>query len=124
LTGILRFETVEAHSNVELPDGIFSNQLSKFVKILECLAMKDAGIFYVHLVYIFTAIWYILWLSGIFFPFWYVVARKNLATLRSGQRETGLTNRACQDVRKQADRAAVTFPANADFIALVAEVGG
>jgi hypothetical protein len=34
--------------------------------------MEDVGIFYDHLVY-FTAIWFILWL---FFPFWYVVARK------------------------------------------------
>jgi hypothetical protein len=38
-----------------------------------------------YLVY-FTATWYIMWpfgtfLFGIFFPFWYVVPRKNLATL-------------------------------------------
>jgi hypothetical protein len=58
------------------------------------------------------------------FPVLVCYSKKNLATLRSGQRETGQTNRACQDVGKQADRAAVTFPANADFVALVADVGG
>jgi hypothetical protein len=31
--------------------------------------------FYAHLVY-FVAIWNILWLSGTFFQFWYVVPRK------------------------------------------------
>jgi hypothetical protein len=65
-----------------MPDGIFSYQKSKFGGILECLVVKDAGKFYGHLVY-FTAIWYILWPSGIlyghlvyFFPFWYVEPRK------------------------------------------------
>jgi hypothetical protein len=33
------------------------------------------GLFYIHFVY-FVAIWYILWLFGIFFLFWYVVQRK------------------------------------------------
>jgi hypothetical protein len=42
-----------------LPDGIFSNQKSRFGKILEVLAIEDVGILYVHLVY-FKAIWYIL----------------------------------------------------------------
>jgi hypothetical protein len=45
--------------------------------------MEHVGIFYGHFVY-FTAIWYtlwpyvtyILWLFGIFFPFWYVSPRK------------------------------------------------
>jgi hypothetical protein len=32
-------------------------------------------LFYGHLVY-FVAIWYTLWLLGIFFPFWDVVRRK------------------------------------------------
>jgi hypothetical protein len=41
-----------------LPDGIFSNQKSKFESFLEDLAMEDVGIFYRHLVY-FTDIWYI-----------------------------------------------------------------
>jgi hypothetical protein len=42
--------------------------------------MEDVGIFYGHLVYFtyghlvnFMAIGYILWLFGIFFPFWSVV---------------------------------------------------
>jgi hypothetical protein len=38
-----------------LPDGIISNQKSKFGKILEGLAVEDVVIFYGHLVY-FTAI--------------------------------------------------------------------
>jgi hypothetical protein len=37
--------------------------------------MEDVGIVYVLWVY-FTDIWYILWLFGIFSPFWYVVPRK------------------------------------------------
>jgi hypothetical protein len=43
--------------------------------------MENVGILYDHLVY-FEAIWYILmsicyvlWLNGIFFPFWYVSFR-------------------------------------------------
>jgi hypothetical protein len=54
---------------------IFSNQKSKFGYILEGLAMEDVGIFLCPFG-AFTTIWYILWLFGIFFPFWYVVARK------------------------------------------------
>jgi hypothetical protein len=43
--------------------------------------MEEVGIFYVHLVrfaiyYLCMAIWYIFGLFGIFFPFWYLVARK------------------------------------------------
>jgi hypothetical protein len=48
-----------------LPDGIFSNQKSKFRYNLQCLAMEDVGIFYGHLIY-FTAIWYTLWTFAIF----------------------------------------------------------
>jgi hypothetical protein len=71
-----------------LPDGIFSNQKSKFELVLEGLAIEDVCIFQVPLVY-FTAIWYIIRPFGIFsgylvyfliiwyiFPFW-----KNLANL-------------------------------------------
>jgi hypothetical protein len=72
-----------------LPDGIFSNQKAQFGQISECLAKKDVGIFYGHLVY-FTAIWSISLAFGIFyghlvyfvahfgkfFPFWFVVPRK------------------------------------------------
>jgi hypothetical protein len=47
-----------------LPDGLFSNQKSKFWEILERLAMEDIGIFYGHLVH-FTAFCYILWTFGI-----------------------------------------------------------
>jgi hypothetical protein len=49
-----------------LPDGILSNQKSKFGQILEGLAMEDVGtfwpfgLFYGHLVY-FMTIWHILW---------------------------------------------------------------
>jgi hypothetical protein len=45
--------------------------------------MEDVGLFYGHLVYFtaiwytyIVAIWYILWLFGIFTPFWYAVPRK------------------------------------------------
>jgi hypothetical protein len=43
-----------------LPDGLFSNQKSKFGEIFGDLAMEDVGIFYGHLVR-FTAFCYILW---------------------------------------------------------------
>jgi hypothetical protein len=46
-----------------LPDGLFSNKKSKFGYISEGLAMKDAGIFYGHLVHFFFC--YILWTFGI-----------------------------------------------------------
>jgi hypothetical protein len=42
-----------------LPDGMFSNQKSKFGYITEGLGMKKVGFFYGHSEYI-TAIWYIL----------------------------------------------------------------
>jgi hypothetical protein len=44
-----------------LPDGLFSNQKSKFGQILEFLAMEDDGIFYgqlVHFTYSFFVIFY------------------------------------------------------------------
>jgi hypothetical protein len=53
----------------------FQNEKSQFGQFLGGLAMEDVGIFNGHLVY-FTAIWYILWLFGVFSPFWYVVPRK------------------------------------------------
>jgi hypothetical protein len=65
-----------------LPDGLFSNQKSKFGKILEGLAMEDVVIFYGHLVH-FTVFCYILLTFGKvcgnlvhFIPFWYFVPRK------------------------------------------------
>jgi hypothetical protein len=63
-----------------LPDGVFSNQKSKFGKILDGLAMEEVGIFYGHLVY-FMVIWYILWTFYChlvhFPPFWHVVPKKS-----------------------------------------------
>jgi hypothetical protein len=47
-----------------LSDGLFSNQKSKFGKILEGLEMQDVGIFYGHLVH-FTVFCYILLTFGI-----------------------------------------------------------
>jgi hypothetical protein len=70
-----------------LPDGIFSNQKSKFGYFLKCLAMEDVGIFYGQSVY-FTAICYTLWTFGIFSgqlvyfsPILVCCTKKNLATL-------------------------------------------
>jgi hypothetical protein len=72
-----------------LPDGLFSKRKYQFGKILEGLGMENVGIFYDRLEH-FTAIWCNLWLFGIvwyslwsfvvFFPFWYVWTKKNLAT--------------------------------------------
>jgi hypothetical protein len=66
-----------------LPDGLFSNQKSKFGYILKGLAMEDDGIFYGHLVH-FTVFCYILWAFGIvrgnlvyFSPFLYFVPKKS-----------------------------------------------
>jgi hypothetical protein len=44
-------------SDAGLPDGLFSNQKSKFGKIVEGLAMEDVDIFYGHLVH-FTVFCY------------------------------------------------------------------
>jgi hypothetical protein len=60
-----------------LPDGLFSYQ---FGYILEDFGMENVGLFYDHLEYL-MAIWYNFWPFGIFFPFWYVWIKKNLATL-------------------------------------------
>jgi hypothetical protein len=72
-----------------LPDGLFSNQKSKFGKNLEGLAMEHVGIFYGHLVH-FTVFCYILWTFGmysswgfgIFFPVLVFCTEINLASLR------------------------------------------
>jgi hypothetical protein len=63
-----------------LPDGLFKDQKSKFWYILEGLGMENVGIFYGHLVKC-MAVWCSLCSFGIFFPFWYVGTKKNLATL-------------------------------------------
>jgi hypothetical protein len=59
--------------------------------------MENVGIFYDHLEY-FTAIWCNFWPFGIdsgtyiFFPFWYVWTKKNLATLLDGRSEDASLN--------------------------------
>jgi hypothetical protein len=45
-------QKVTPWSTAELPDGLFSNQKSKFGSILEGLAMEDVGIFYGLLVHL------------------------------------------------------------------------
>jgi hypothetical protein len=47
-------------SKAGLPDGLFSNQKSKFGEILVGLELVDVGIFYGHLVH-FTVFCYTLW---------------------------------------------------------------
>jgi hypothetical protein len=42
--------------------------------------MKNVCLFYDHLEK-FVVVWYSLWSFGIFLPFWYVLTKKNLATL-------------------------------------------
>jgi hypothetical protein len=60
--------------------------------------MENVVIFYDHLEYI-TAIWYNLWYSlwsfGIFFTFWYVGTKKNLATLTKSGGTTVMLRRRC-----------------------------
>jgi hypothetical protein len=63
-----------------LPDGLFSNQKSKFGEISEGLAMKDVVVFYGHLVH-FTVFCYILWTFGIVRDNLVFCTKKNLATL-------------------------------------------
>jgi hypothetical protein len=64
---------------------VFSNQKCQFGEILECLAMKDIGKFYVRLLYVTIvqtfgifygdSVYFVVTLVY-FFPFWYVVPRK------------------------------------------------
>jgi hypothetical protein len=68
-----------------MPDGVFSNQKSKFWEILG-LAMEDV-VYFMDTWSVFMAIWYILWTFGIFcgnlvyFPRMLVCCtKKNLAT--------------------------------------------
>jgi phosphotransferase system glucose/maltose/N-acetylglucosamine-specific IIC component len=69
-----------------LPDGLFSNQKSQFWSNLEGHGLENLVIFYDHFKY-FMANWYKLLPFGIFcgylvfFTFWYVWTKKNLATL-------------------------------------------
>jgi hypothetical protein len=59
-----------------LPDGIptFKPKIPTLGKVLECLAMKDVGIFYAHLEYILD-IWYILWPLCNLVVIWYIFYR-------------------------------------------------
>jgi hypothetical protein len=64
-----------------LPDGLFSNQNPNFGYILEGLEMEIVGIHILWPVGLFTAIWYILGLLGIFFPNLACCTKKHLAKL-------------------------------------------
>jgi hypothetical protein len=76
-----------------LPDGLFSNQKSKFGQNWEGLGKENGVILCAHLGY-FTAIWYnlwpfgrySLWSFGIFFSFGMCWTKKNLATLRQSKK--------------------------------------
>jgi hypothetical protein len=57
-----------------LPDGIFSNQKSKFVDILKSLGIENVGIVNGHLEYL-TSIWNILGTFGKFVVIWYIIPR-------------------------------------------------
>jgi hypothetical protein len=57
-----------------LPDGLFSNQKSKFGQILEGPRKENAGKFYGHWEY-FTAIWYNLRPLGNVVVNWYTFPR-------------------------------------------------
>jgi hypothetical protein len=63
-----------------LPDGLFSNQKSKFGYIWEGLAMEDVGIFYGLLSY-FMEIWCTVRGNLVFLPVLVFCNKKNLATL-------------------------------------------
>jgi hypothetical protein len=69
-----------------LPDGLFSNQKSKFGLILEGLVMEEVAMFYGLLVH-FTVFRYILWTFGVvrgtlvYFSVLVFRTKKNLATL-------------------------------------------
>jgi hypothetical protein len=54
---------MDLHSQPGLPDGIFSNQKSWFRRVLQWKML------YGRLVN-FTAIWYSMWLFGIFYGYW------------------------------------------------------
>jgi hypothetical protein len=58
-----------------LPDGFFSDQISKVGYILEDIGMESVGLFSGHSEY-FTSVGYILWASGNFVVIWYIVPRK------------------------------------------------
>jgi hypothetical protein len=94
----LRKEFAGQDRRAGLPDGLFLYQKCQFGYILEGLGMENVVILYDHLEY-FEAIWYnlrpfgihSLWSFDIFFPFWYVWTKINLATLLPGHQK-----RICQ----------------------------
>jgi hypothetical protein len=71
-----------------LPDGIFSNQKSKFGQFLLCIYML---VYFMDIWYTyFTAIWYIILAFGVFYcysvyfsPFWYIVPKKHATVKQS-----------------------------------------
>jgi hypothetical protein len=91
-----------------LPDGLFSNEKSKFGSILEVLRMENDGIFYVPWEYI-TAIWHTLSSFGNFVVICYIFPRfgilsqeksgkPDFISLASGKEIMTLNNKA---VRKE-----------------------
>jgi hypothetical protein len=77
-----------------LPDGVISNQKIPILVNFggscngSCWSiLRPFGLFYGHLVY-FTAIWYVCWLFGIFFPVLVCCMKKNLATPLQSTRES------------------------------------
>jgi hypothetical protein len=58
-----------------LPDGIFSNQKSKFGQIVVGLGMEKVGKFFGHLEYTNVAIRYILWSFGNLLSIWFIFHR-------------------------------------------------
>jgi hypothetical protein len=62
--GNLEKSTKHVLKSPGLPDGLFSNQKSKFGSILEGLEMEDVGKYYRHLLH-FTVSCYFLWTFGI-----------------------------------------------------------
>jgi hypothetical protein len=87
IEGFEQPKIASSFSATGLPDGLFSNQKSKFWYNLEGLGIETVVIFYGLLEY-FTAILYNLQPFGTvcghlvyFIPFWYVWTKKNLSTL-------------------------------------------
>jgi hypothetical protein len=87
-----------------LPDGMFSNQKSKFGKIFEGLGMKKNGIFYGHLEYI-MAILYSLWPFGNLVAVWYISPRFGIKNKeKSGNPTWRIKQRRFVSTAKQDDQ--------------------
>jgi Zn-dependent protease with chaperone function len=61
---------------VGLPDGIFNTKNPDLGTLWRVLQLKMLIYFMAISSMYFTAKWYILWLFGVFFLFWYVLPRK------------------------------------------------